>query len=96
MENYIMIHQLKDSIASCEAQGLSKCFQAYADNCPGEYIMEIGFNPNSGYTYIALDNGITICSMLGREVEYLIVSFMDGEETFYNQYEEALNEITNN
>ena len=92
MENYITIHQLKDSIASCEAQGLSNCFQAYAQNCAGEYIMEIGFNPNSGYTYIALDNGISICSMLGRDVEYLIVSFMDGEETFYNSYEDALNQ----
>jgi len=90
MENYIAIHGLKDSIASCEAQGLSACFQAYADYCAGEFIMEVGFNPNSGYVYIALDNGVTICSMLGRGVDYLVVNFMDGEETFYDSYEEAL------
>ena len=91
MENYLTINGLSEGIASCEAAGLSKCFEAYANNCAGEYIMEIGFNPNSGYTYIALDNGISICSMLGREVEYLTISFMDGEENFFTTYEEAQN-----
>ena len=86
----LTINGIGDSIAYCEAQGLSKCFQAYADNCAGEDIMTIGFNPNSGYTYIALENGLQICSMLGREVEYLIVNFMDGEETFYDSYETAI------
>lgn len=88
--NSLQINGISESIAYCEAQGLANCFQAYADNCPAEYIMEIGFNPNSGYTYIALENGIQICSMLGREVEYLVVNFMDGEETFYDSYEVAL------
>ena len=91
MKNYLTINGLSEGIASCEASGLAKCFQAYSNNCPGEYIMEIGFNPNSGYTYIALDNGISICSMLGREVEYLTISFMDGEENFFETYEEAQN-----
>jgi hypothetical protein len=86
----IEIYGCGESIAFCEAQGLAKCFQAYADNCVGEDIMSIGFNPNSGYTYIALENGLQICSMLGREVEYLIVNFMDGEETFYDSYEIAI------
>ena len=86
----LTINGIGDSIAYCEAKGLSKCFQAYADNCSGEDIMTIGFNPNSGYTYIALENGLQICSMLGREVEYLIVNFMDGEETFYDSYEIAI------
>jgi len=90
-KNYLTINGLSESIASCEALGLANCFEAYAENCAGEYIMEIGFNPNSGYTYIALDNGISICSMLGREVEYLTISFMDGQENFFNTYEEALN-----
>jgi hypothetical protein len=86
----LTINGIRDSIAYCEAQGLAKCFQDYADNCAGEDILEIGFNHNSGYVYIALENGITICSMLGREVEYLIVNFMDGEETFYDSYEIAI------
>jgi hypothetical protein len=84
------IENLENHIASCEAHGLSNCFKAYAQNCSGEYIIEIGFNPNSGYTYIALDNGISICSMLGREVEYLTMSFMDGEENFFTSYDEAM------
>lgn len=86
----LTINGIGDSIAYCEAQGLSKCFQAYSDNCSGEDIIEVGFNCNSGYVYIALENGLQICSMLGREVEYLIVNFMDGEETFYDSYEIAI------
>jgi hypothetical protein len=84
------IQGLKQSIAFCEAQGLSKCFQAYADNCAGDEILEVGFNPNSGYTYIALENGVSICSMLGREVEYLVTNFHTGNEYFFKSYEQAL------
>jgi hypothetical protein len=83
------IQGLKQSIAFCEAQGLSKCFQAYADNCAGDEILEVGFNPNSGYTYIALENGVSICSMLGREVEYLVTNFNTGNEYFFKSYEQA-------
>lgn len=85
----IEINGLSDSIASCEAFGLSLCFVAYAEYCAGEYILQIGFNPSSGYTYIALENGITICSMLGRTVEYLVTSFENGEEYFFDTYREA-------
>ena len=85
------IHNLKESIAYCEARGLSNCFDAYAENCAGEQIIEggIGFNPNSGYVYIALENGISICSMLGRDAQYLVTNFEDGEESFFDSYEEA-------
>lgn len=79
-------------IAYCEAQGLSKVFQAYADYCLNESIMDggIGFNENSGYVYLALDNGVCVCSMLGRDVEYLITDFENGEETFFDTYDEAI------
>jgi hypothetical protein len=56
----------------------------------------IGFNANSGYVYIALEDGITICSMLGRDVEYLVTDY-DGEEFLFDTYKEAelkLNEVT--
>ena len=76
--------------AFCEAQGLAKVFQAYADNCAREEIMEVGFNPNSGYVYIALENGVSICSMLGREVEYLVTNFDTGAESFFDDYESSL------
>jgi hypothetical protein len=77
------------SLSYLESLGLSKIFEAYASI--GEEIMEdgIGFNPNSGYVYIALENGISICSMLGRDVEYLVTNFEDGEEYFFDTYEEA-------
>lgn len=80
-----------DSSSMCylEALGMSKVFASYAEI--GEDIIEggIGFNPNSGYVYIALENGVTICSMLGRDVEYLVTDFNDGEEHFFDTYEEA-------
>ena len=80
-------------LSYCEAMGISKVFSAYADSCIGEDVMYsgIGFNPNSGYVFIALENGITICSMLGRNVEYLVTNFDDGEEYFYDSYDQALN-----
>ena len=81
-------------ICVCEAQGLAKCFQAYADNAATEDIMSIGFNSSSGYTYIALDNGVSICSSMGNDVEYLVTSFEDGEELFFESYEEAYNSDT--
>jgi len=91
--NTLTIHGVDSHIAFCEAQGLAKCLQAYADNCANDYIMDggIGFNSNSGYTYIALENGISICSMLGRDVEYLVTNFDTGHETFFYDYNEAVN-----
>lgn len=86
----ITINGIESSIAYCEAKGFSKVFMAYANECPSEEIMEIGFNPNSGYVYIALENGISICSSLGGKVEFLVTNFHNGEETFYDTYKEAL------
>jgi hypothetical protein len=83
------IYGLSDSIAYCEAKGLSNCFDAYAEQCAGEYITSTGFNPNSGYVYIALENGIQICSMLGKGIEYLVSDWNTGEEHFFNEYHEA-------
>ncbi|MGL4791352.1 MAG: hypothetical protein ACRCW1_08090 [Anaerotignaceae bacterium] len=77
------------SVAYCEAQGLALCFSAYAEHSAGEDILEIGFNSNSGYVYIALENGISICSMLGRSVEYLVSDWNTGEEHFFDSYHEA-------
>lgn len=94
--NTIIIHGLSnDGIAYCEAKGLAKCFRAYAIHCPSEYIMDggIGFNSNSGYVYIALENGIQICSMLGRDIEYLVTNFETGEEIFHNTYDAAMQSL---
>jgi hypothetical protein len=86
----------KDGIALCEAHGLSQVFAAYANECATEWIMEVGFNENSGYVYIALENGVSICSMFGREVEYLVTDFEDGEEYFFDSYQEAINHLNAN
>jgi hypothetical protein len=84
------IHNLSSNIAHCEALGLSKCFAAYAHQCAGEDILCVGFNPHSGYVYIALENGVQICSMLGGDVEFLYTDSEDGTEFFYDNYNEAI------
>lgn len=83
-------------IAYLEAKGLSKCFEAYAENTEVEDIFEIGFNSNSGYVYIALETGISICCMLGREVEFLVYDFENGEEHFFETYSESLRYLFSN
>jgi len=99
MENSIQINGFRyQSVAYCEAMGLSKCFEAYAKHCASDNIMEVGFNSKTGYTYIALEyQPISICCMLGREVEYLVTDFDNGEEYFFETYEEAVafdNQVT--
>jgi hypothetical protein len=90
----LTIYGLNENIAYCEAIGLSKCFEAYARLDCGD-IMEggIGFNPNSGYVYIALEEGVTICSMLGRAVEYQVTDFNSGLEFIFDTMEEAENHL---
>ena len=90
MTNNIEITGINTLIAYCEAKGLGKIFMAYANECPSEEIMGIGFNPHSGYVYIALENGISICSCMGQQVDYLVTNFYNGKETFYDTYKEAL------
>jgi hypothetical protein len=89
----LTINGLSQSIAYCEAQGLAKCFQAYANNSLNEYILEVGFNQNSGYTYIALENGISIASSMGNDIDYLVNNFYNGAEFFYSSYDEALEQL---
>ena len=88
MNENLTIHGFsREAISYCESIGLSNCFKEYASI--GEYIMQIGFNSNSGYVYIALENGITICSCMGGAVEYLVTNPENGEETFFDYYGEA-------
>lgn len=84
---------LNGSICALEAVGLSKVFDAYADYATGEDINSIGFNHNSGYIYICLENGISICSCLGQSVEYLTYNSRTDEEQFFDTYNEAINNL---
>ena len=63
----------------------------YMKYAPNEEIMEVGYNSNSGYVYIALENGVTIASAFNQEVEYIITNFETGEEHFCETYNAALN-----
>lgn len=81
-----------DGIANREAIGLAVVFEAYANHAGAADIQEIGFNPNSGYVYIALENGVQICSMLGNEAEYLVTDIMNGEEEWFSDYDIALDQ----
>ena len=79
------------SFAYTESIGKSKIWMAYAENFAGEIIESEGFNPNSGYVYIALENGISICSLLGGNVEFLVSEYDNSEELFFNSYQELEN-----
>lgn len=87
MENLTL--NLND-LGSSDLESFILVQQAYKKYAFKEYINEIGFNHNSGYVYISLDNNIQICSCFGQNVEYSIFDFETGEETFYDSYFEAL------
>jgi len=59
---------------------------AYAENFACEEIMEEGFNANSGYVYLALENGVTIGSLVGGDVEYIVFDNETDEEKFFESY----------
>ena len=91
MENFNFIKELGTS----DFESLMIVQQAYREECFGEDIMETGFNTNSGYVYIALENGVTIASCFGRPVDFITNDFETGEEEFFDTYEEAYNNINN-
>jgi|TARA_R110000787_G_scaffold72358_1_gene161424 hypothetical protein len=78
------------SPAYLEAKGLSKVWEAYAEECASEEIMEVGFNPNSGYVYIALENGIQICSSFGQSVEYITFDPTGENEMFFDNFQDIV------
>jgi hypothetical protein len=69
--------------------------QAYRDYAFGEEILEAGFNTNSGYVYIALENGVQIASCFGQDVDFIVFDFETGEEYFLDSYDEAIEKINN-
>jgi hypothetical protein len=71
-----------------DAKSKSIVWAAYAEHFSGEEILEEGFNPNSGYVYIALENGVTIASCFGQSVDYIVYDFEEGEENIFGSYDE--------
>jgi len=82
---------MKTSFGYSDAMSKAKVWEAYAKHYGGEEIMEEGFNINTGYVYIALENGITIASCFGQEVEFIVFNYETGQEDFFYSVEE-LNE----
>ena len=79
-----------DKMGSSDKHGLELVWKAYNDNTNGnEDIFEIGFNLNSGYVYIALENGISIASCFGQSVDYIVTDSENGDEFFYDYYSQA-------
>ena len=85
----LTIYGLSANVCACEAVGLSKVWAEYAENWAGEDIDAVGFNENSGYVFIALENGMQICSMLGRDIEYIIYDVDNEDELFFNDFRQA-------
>ena len=52
-------------------------------------IEAVWYNSNSWYVYINLDNWISICEAFNW-VEFLVTNFETWEETFFDNYNEAL------
>jgi hypothetical protein len=82
---------MKTSFGYLDAKSKSIIWDAYAKHFGGEEIMEEGFNINTGYVYLALDNGVTIASCFGQEVEFIVFNYETGQEDFFYSVEE-LNE----
>jgi hypothetical protein len=82
---------MKTSFGYSDAMSKAKVWEAYAKHYGGEEIMEEGFNINTGYVYLALDNGITIASCFGQEVEFIVFNYDTGQEDFFYSVEQ-LNE----
>ena len=80
---------MNNSFGYSDAKSKSIVWNAYAEHFAGEEILEEGFNINSGYVYIALENGVTIASAFGKEVEYIVYDEETGEEDFLSSVKQA-------
>lgn len=87
-----MENNLSNHLAYLEAKGMAICWEEYANNFSSQTIECIGFNPNSGYVYIAMENGITIASMLGQSADYITIDkrgrevIKDATDRFWDKY----------
>ena len=80
--------QIHNSFGYSDAKSKSIVWAAYAEHFAGEEILEEGFNINTGYVYIALENGVTIASAFGQDSEFIIYDEEEEEEKFFSTIEE--------
>ena len=89
MNTEMKIHNY-DKMNSTDKLSFHKVWKAYMDNTSGnEEIFEMGFNLNSRYAYIALECDIQIACKEGEDVEFLVTDYENGDEYFFDSYEEA-------
>lgn len=81
-------------MAYLDAKSKAIVWNAYAENFAGEEITEEGFNINSGYVYIALENGITIASAFAQDVVFFVNDWENDTEIEFSSVDE-LNEYLN-
>ena len=82
-----------ENMGSLDKKSLELVWKAYNDTRLNEEIFEIGFNLSSGYVYIALENGVSIASCFGQPVDYIVTDYNNGEEFFFDTYDEAYNKL---
>ena len=82
-----------ENMGSLDKKSLELVWKAYNDTRLNEEIFEIGFNLSSGYVYIALENGVSIASCFGQSVDYIVTDYNNGEEFFFDTYDEAYNKL---
>lgn len=82
-----------NSLGSADLASFIKVLEAYNDQYETRKhdIECCGINNSSGFVYLMLENCITIASCFGHDVEYIVNNFNNGEEHFFDTYEEALN-----
>ena len=84
------------SLGYSDAISKSIVWRAYAIYFGGEEIIEEGFNMNSGYMYISLENGVTIASAFGQAVDFIIYDDENEEEIFFDSIEELNAHLNDN
>jgi hypothetical protein len=94
--NSTIVANFLSSLGTSDFESWILVQQAYRDHAWGEEIFETGFNTSSGYVYIALENGVQICSCFGQDVDYCVYDFETGEEHFFDTYDEAMEHLNNN
>jgi hypothetical protein len=79
---------MKTSLGYSDALSKANVWERYAKHFAGEEIMEEGFNMNTGYVYLALENGITIASCFGQTAEFFVYDEEKNEEISFLFYED--------
>ena len=82
-----------ENMGSLDKKSLELVWKAYNDTRLNEEIFEIGFNLSSGNVYIALENGVSIASCFGQPVDYIVTDYNNGEEFFFDTYDEAYKKL---